>query len=65
MVFIRLYQRIQSSYKILVGIILVAIILRFWQLGIVPAGVTHDELGYMYNSYSIAKTGQIDFNMKM
>lgn len=40
------------------AILFVASFLRFWQLGIVPVGVTHDELGYIYNSYSIAKTGR-------
>lgn len=43
---------------LLAAIILLAAVLRFWQLGIIPAGVTHDELGYIYNAYSIAKTGR-------
>lgn len=43
---------------ILAVIILFAAFLRFWQLGIVPVGVTHDELGYIYNAYSVAKTGR-------
>ena len=42
----------------LFAILFIASFLRFWQLGIVPVGVTHDELGYIYNSYSIAKTGK-------
>lgn len=33
-------------------------LLRFWQLGEVPVGVTHDELGYIYNAYSIAQTSK-------
>ena len=48
----------KKKYLLLLIIVIFAAILRFWQLGIVPAGVTHDELGYIYNSYSIAKTGK-------
>lgn len=48
----------KKKYLLLLIIVIVAAILRFWQLGVVPAGVTHDELGYIYNSYSIAKTGK-------
>lgn len=47
----------EKKYLLLVIIILAAA-LRFWQLGVVPAGVTHDELGYIYNAYSIATTGK-------
>lgn len=39
-------------------IIALAAFLRFWQLGFVPLGITHDEMGYIYNAYSIAKTGK-------
>lgn len=47
------------KYKvILFFIILVAFALRFWQLGVVPFGITHDELGYVYNAYSISQTGR-------
>lgn len=47
-----------KKYLLLLTILICAALLRFWQLGIVPVGVTHDELGYIYNSYSIAKTGR-------
>lgn len=43
---------------ILLVILIIAAIFRFWQLGVVPSGVTHDELGYIYNAYSIAKTSR-------
>lgn len=43
---------------LLLLVITLAAILRFWQLGVIPVGVTHDELGYIYNAYSIAKTGK-------
>lgn len=42
----------------LIVIFFLAAVLRFWQLGFIPAGVTHDEVGYIYNAYSIAKTGK-------
>ncbi len=32
--------------------------LRLWKLGIVPDGITHDELGYVYNAFSISQTGR-------
>jgi 4-amino-4-deoxy-L-arabinose transferase-like glycosyltransferase len=43
---------------ILLGIVVLGGILRFWQLGNVPFGITHDEIGYIYNSYSLASTGR-------
>jgi 4-amino-4-deoxy-L-arabinose transferase-like glycosyltransferase len=33
-------------------------LLRFWQLGSVPHGVSLDELGYIYNAFSVAQTGK-------
>lgn len=48
----------RKEYWVLLLIIPLASFLRFWQLGIVPVGVTHDELGYIYNSYSISQTGR-------
>ena len=48
-----------KGYYIVFGsIILLAAALRLFQLGVVPGGVTHDELGYIYNVFSIAKTGK-------
>ena len=47
-----------KKHFLLLLILLLAIFLRFWQLGLVPVGVTHDELGYIYNSYSISQTGK-------
>lgn len=48
----------RRHYLLLGSIIVFAAILRLWQLGNIPAGVTNDEMGYIYNSYSIAKTGK-------
>lgn len=42
----------------LIAIVFLGFVLRVYQLGEVPRGVTHDEMGYIYNSYSIAKTGK-------
>ncbi len=48
----------KKEYLLLAVIIIFAAFLRLWQLGVVPVGVTHDELGYIYNSYSISQTGK-------
>jgi len=48
---------IERNKLFLVTILVVAAFLRLWQLGAVPVGVTNDELGYIYNAYSVAKTG--------
>jgi len=42
----------------LVLIIFIAAFLRLWQLGNVPNGIPHDEASYIYNAYSIWKTGK-------
>src|SRR3989338_5203184 len=47
-----------KSKTVLLFIIILAAILRFLYLGAVPLGITHDEMGYIYNAYSIAKTGR-------
>lgn len=41
---------------ILLGILLLATILRFWNLGEIPGGMTEDEKIYIYNGYSIWQT---------
>ncbi len=52
-----LYDYHMRRYGILFILILAAT-LRFWKLGVIPFGITHDEMGYIYNAYSIAKTGK-------
>ncbi|MBI2442989.1 MAG: glycosyltransferase family 39 protein [Candidatus Levybacteria bacterium] len=42
---------------LLVLILSLAAALRLYQLGNIPLGVTHDELGYIYNAYAISQTG--------
>ncbi|MCL5783773.1 MAG: glycosyltransferase family 39 protein [Patescibacteria group bacterium] len=43
---------------ILIVIVLVGFILRFYKVGEIPPGVSHDELDYINNGYSILKTGR-------
>lgn len=51
--------RVRKNGLIILAFILVlSALLRFWRLGNVPLGVTHDEVAYIYNSYSIAKTAR-------
>lgn len=51
------------GYKFLglFAILAVAAILRFWNLGINPPGLTPDEAALGYNAYSILKTGKDEF----
>jgi len=42
----------------LILIILLAAILRLWQLGNIPSGIPDDEASYIYNAYSIWHTGK-------
>jgi 4-amino-4-deoxy-L-arabinose transferase-like glycosyltransferase len=46
---------------LLAGIIAVAIVLRFWQLGRVPVSLDWDETALGYNAYSILKTGRDEY----
>lgn len=48
----------KKTYFWLLLILVLGAALRFYQLGSVPHGVTQDEMGYIFNSYSIAKTGK-------
>lgn len=43
---------------ILVFVLLVAVILRFWQLGQIPVSMTDDETRLVYNAYSIWHTAK-------
>jgi 4-amino-4-deoxy-L-arabinose transferase-like glycosyltransferase len=49
------------SWTVFAGIIILAAILRFWKLGVVPLGFHADEVAYGYNAYSILKTGRDEF----
>lgn len=49
------------SVVLVTGILLLAIILRFWQLGSVPVSPDWDEASLGYNAYSILKTGRDEY----
>jgi 4-amino-4-deoxy-L-arabinose transferase-like glycosyltransferase len=49
------------AWIVCIGIILLAIFLRFWQLGRIPEGFHSDEAAYGYNAYSILKTGKDEY----
>lgn len=51
-------ENVISKNLLIILIIGLAVALRFYKLGEVPLGVTHDELGYIFNAYSIAQTGK-------
>ena len=50
-----------KKYLLLIAIVLVASILRFWQLGIVPPSPDWDEVALGYDAYSIIHTGRDEF----
>lgn len=56
-------QHLTSKFRwvILGVIIVVAIILRFWQLGAVPASPDWDEVALGYNAYSLLHTGRDEY----
>lgn len=43
------------------GIVILAVLLRFWQLGNVPVSPDWDEAALGYNAYSILKTGKDEY----
>ena len=45
----------------LFALIVIAIALRFWQLGAVPASPDWDEVALGYNAYSISQTGKDEY----
>lgn len=50
--------------KLLILIVFVAVILRFYQLGVNPPSLTWDEASIGYNAYSILKTGADEYGTK-
>jgi len=48
---------------LLIGVLLLAGILRLWQLGSVPPGLNVDEVSEGYNAYSLIKTGKDRYGM--
>lgn len=51
-----------TAQKIFLVVFLLALFLRFYELGIVPAGLDWDEVSNAYNAYSILKTGHDEYN---
>jgi 4-amino-4-deoxy-L-arabinose transferase-like glycosyltransferase len=54
-----------KSNWLLVIVLLIAGILRLWNLGSTPPGLTPDEASLGYNAYSILKTGRDEFGTKL
>jgi|SRR3972149_6626418 len=46
-------------------IVIVACVLRFWQLGNVPLSLDWDEVSWGYNAYSILETGKDEYGKKL
>ena len=51
----------RKTFLFLTAIIFLAVILRFWQLGRVPASPDWDEAALGYNAYSILNTGRDEY----
>ncbi|MFC1646645.1 ArnT family glycosyltransferase [Patescibacteria group bacterium] len=51
-------MNLKKPYYILFIILLLGVVLRFWQLGNVPVGVHRDEAFMGYEAYSMLKTGK-------
>lgn len=51
------FIKYMNSKLVILLILCVSIFLRFYNLGAIPSGLTNDEAGAIYNSYSIWKTG--------
>ena len=54
---IALFHVMFKKYFLLLLILLLALFLRFWQLGEIPSGIHMDEADTGYSAYSILKTG--------
>ena len=55
------FKSLVTSHWSLVTIIILAAVLRVWQLGSIPPGLTPDEASLGYNAYSILKTGRDEY----
>jgi 4-amino-4-deoxy-L-arabinose transferase-like glycosyltransferase len=54
-----------KSWVVFIGIIVLAIFLRFWQLGSIPEGFHVDEASLGYNAYSLMRTGRDEYGAFM
>lgn len=55
----------QGRLLVLAAILILAAAVRLYRLGDVPMGVTNDEIGYIYNAYSISHTGNNIYGQKL
>lgn len=54
-------MKMKKIYLIFLGIVILASILRFWNLGNVPSSPNWDEVALGYNAYSILQTGKDEY----
>lgn len=47
-----------KGFIFLLLVLFTGAVLRFFKLGEVPSGITLDEMGYIFNAYSISQTGK-------
>ncbi len=57
-----LIKKLLTEHKWLLPVVVIGSFFRLWQLGIVPQGITHDEMGYIFNAYSVSQTGRNVFS---
>lgn len=51
----------RKSFFIIIGIVILGFVLRFYQLGSIPISLNWDEVSIGYNSYSILQTGRDEY----
>jgi 4-amino-4-deoxy-L-arabinose transferase-like glycosyltransferase len=49
---------------VLIAILIIAAVLRFYKLGNIPSSLNADEAAIGYNAYSVMKTGKDEYNRK-
>ncbi len=52
-----------ATYFVLIFVLLLTLIFRFWQLELIPSGLNWDEAAYGYNSYSLLLTGNDEWGV--
>ena len=57
-------MKLNLTYKLLIGILLLAFVLRFYKLGVIPPSLNWDENSNTYNAYSILKTARDEYGNK-
>ncbi len=56
-------MKIFKNYRWLFFVVIIAAMLRFWQLGNIPPSLDWDEAALGYNAYSILKTGRDEYGV--